>query len=63
MSEEWFVEGYDKMMDYISEASGLSLGQVRDVYSVMHGLGLIDYDIEKEVISEQFCDEEDEEDE
>lgn len=63
MSEEWFVEGYDKMMDYISEASGLSLGQVRDVYAVMHGLGLIDYDVEKEVISEQFCDEEDEEDE
>lgn len=58
---DWFVEGYDKMMDYISEASGLSPGQVSDVYAVMHSLGLIDYDIEKEVISEQFCDEEDDE--
>lgn len=55
MSKDWFDDGYDQMMDYISEASGLSLGQVRDVYAVMHQIGLIDYDIEKEIIWEQFC--------
>ena len=54
---------YDRMIEYISEASVLSIGQVRDVYAVMHNIGLIDYDIEKEVVWEQFSDEESEEDE
>lgn len=54
---DWFDPGYEKMLNYISEASGLSLGQVKDVYAVMHGIGLIDYDVEKEVVFEQFSDE------
>lgn len=61
---DWFDTGYDQMMQYISEASGLSEGQVRDVYAVIYNLGLIDYDVEKEVVFEQFSDEEsDDEDE
>lgn len=59
----WFDTGYDEMIQYISEASGLSIGQVRDVYAVIHGLGLIDYDTEKEVVFEQFSDEEDDDSE
>jgi NO-binding membrane sensor protein with MHYT domain len=56
MSNDWYDEAYDRMIEYISETSGLSIGQVRDVYAVMHYLGLIDYDTEKEVIWDQFCD-------
>lgn len=54
---DWLDTGYDQMMQYISEVSGLSEGQVRDVYAVIYNLGLIDYDVEKEVVFEQFSDE------
>jgi hypothetical protein len=57
MNEDWYQNGHNLMIDYISEKAVLSIAQVRDAYAVMRRLGLIDYDIEKDVILEYFCDE------
>jgi len=62
MSDDWYQRGHNLMIEHISEEAVLSIAQVRDVYAVMRRLGLIDYDLEKEVIEEYFCGE-DEEDE
>lgn len=53
---DWYTKGKEEMFKYISETTGVDELQVRLVYSEFNHLGLIDYDIEKDVI-EEFCDE------
>ncbi len=52
----WYEVGRDEMFEYLVEETGLTLKQVKSVYVELTHIGLIDYDTEKDVIWEQFCD-------
>ncbi len=44
-----------------AEQSGLTIEQFRAAYSFLSEIGIVDYDIEKEIVFERYSGEEDEE--
>lgn len=57
---DWYEEGKDQLIKDTSEETGLTEDQVKSVYSYLESIGIIDYDIEKDVIREMYDDEEEE---
>lgn len=60
MSDEWFETGLHQLMLDASEDSGLAYNEVLKVYGFLSDVGLIDYDVEKEIIWERYYGDEDE---
>lgn len=52
---DWFDDAMAKMIEDGLEETGLTNEQFNSVYNFLYELGLIDYDIEKEVLSERYC--------
>lgn len=51
---DWYEEGYDELIDDISDETKVSKDNVKLVYSYLVNVGIIDYDIEKEVIFDLY---------
>ena len=49
MMSNWFDESYEKLIADIAEIAEISVEAVKEVYSHLSNIGLIDYDVEKEV--------------
>lgn len=55
----WFDESYEKLIADIAEIAEISVEAVKEVYSHLSNIGLIDYDVEKEVFWDLYGSEED----
>lgn len=49
MSDDWFSKGLAVIKQRVVEQTGLSMEDVESVYSSLVNIGLIDYDIEKDI--------------
>jgi len=49
MNERWFEAGREAMLEIVRDQSGADTDTIDAVYSALYNLGLIDYDVEKEV--------------
>jgi hypothetical protein len=59
----WYEKGYKLLMQdliEIAEDSNNPEETAKNIYAFLSNIGMIDYDIEKEVIFEEYCTEEDE---
>lgn len=56
---DWFELGYDRLIEDLVEKTDVSEEDVKTVYSWLVNIGLIDYDIEKEIIYEKYCSDDD----
>lgn len=56
MAENWFDESLEKLYNEIAEGTGLAVDQVQYVYTYLANFGLIDYDIEKELLYDYYVD-------
>ena len=54
---DWYTNGKNQLLNDLVHDTGVEDLQVRLVYSHLFELGIIDYDIEKEVIWELYGDE------
>lgn len=59
MMGNWFDESYEKLIEDIAEIAEISIEAVKEVYSYLSNIGLIDYDVEKEVFWDLYGSEED----
>jgi hypothetical protein len=57
---DWYEEGYDQLIEDIVKETKVSKDHVKLVYSYLVNVGIIDYDIEKEVIFGLYGEEEEE---
>jgi signal recognition particle GTPase len=46
---DWFTESYEKLIKEIADSGDIDEDDVRHVYSYLSNIGLIDYDVEKEI--------------
>lgn len=51
---DWYDEGMDKIRVELAEAAGITIEQAVTAYGFLSEAGLIDYDVEKEVIFERY---------
>lgn len=58
MNGDWFDKGRAIVIEQIAANSGLEISVVESVYAQLVNVGLIDYDIEKDVFWEAVEDEE-----
>lgn len=58
MSDDWFEKGKQLVLNQIAEEINEDISVVSEVYSKLVDLGLIDYDIEKDVFWDLLYDEE-----
>lgn len=58
---DWYDNGLEKMFAEFVEETDLSLDQAKRAYGFLSNIGIVDYDIEKEVIRERYDDEADDE--
>lgn len=58
MSADWYDDGLGELKVECAEETGLTIEQVSAVYAFLSEIGLIDYDIEKDVIFERYGDDE-----
>lgn len=64
LPRNWFDIGYDRLIEDTSTVTSLSIEDVKEVYGYLQSIGLIDYDVEKEIIFDTYfsdCDEDGEE--
>lgn len=57
MTENWYTKGYNLLMDELTDivADNNEPEQIaKAVYSFLNEVGLIDYDIEKEILFERY---------
>lgn len=47
---DWYRDGMEKIFSHVAKETGIPLDDVKKVYKSIAGLGLTDYDIEKEAI-------------
>ena len=55
---DWYDIGIEKMMEDVVRRSGVSRKNVDKVYATLFNFGLIDYDTEKELVRENYSEEE-----
>lgn len=55
---DWFTIGMNRMHKHLAEDAELSLEQFKAAYAVIYNEGLIDYDVEKEIIYDGWLSEE-----
>lgn len=53
MSQDWYDEGMTKLRDELTEVAGTYEAGAA-VYAFLHEIGMIDYNIEKEIIWERY---------
>lgn len=58
MSDDWFEEGKQLVLNQIAEDLNEDISVVSDVYSKLVDIGLIDYDVEKDIFWDWLYDEE-----
>ena len=51
---DWYEQGIDEIQNLVAEATELPLETVQLVYAYLVDIGVIDYDIEKDVIREMY---------
>lgn len=56
---DWFEDGLRRLQAELAEETGITLEYAVAAYGFLSEVGLIDYDVEKEVISERYGDEDD----
>lgn len=56
---DWYTEGRKKLIDEYHEKSGISRFELEEFYHWLSDIGVIDYDIEKDVILDRYPSEED----
>lgn len=54
---DWYTEAKKRMLEELADTTGLSLEDVETVYNELSDIGFIDYDIEKDILLEDYCDE------
>lgn len=54
---DWYEKGMNILLDDIHEATEVDKDTVSIIYSHLVNIGLIDYDVEKEYILENYWDE------
>ena len=55
---DWYDKAQDSLVEEAVATTGLTEAQFNEAYSFLNEIGLIDYDIEKEVLYERYADEE-----
>lgn len=58
MSADWYNDGLAELKSDCADHTGLTIDQVSAVYAFLSQVGLIDYDIEKEIILERYGEDE-----
>ena len=53
---DWYDVGMSKLQKELMEEAGITERQAIDAYAFLSEVGLIDYDVEKEVISDRYED-------
>ena len=56
---DWYDNGMIEMHQECADSTGLTVEQVKSVYSFLSEIGIIDYDIEKDVVFDRYSGEED----
>lgn len=51
---DWYDSAYDQMIQDAAKATRVAQEDVLALYSYLSGIGLIDYDIEKEIFHERY---------
>lgn len=54
---DWYDEGVNKIRIELAEAAGITAEQANKAYGFLNEVGLIDYDIEKDVLYERYNEE------
>lgn len=49
MNNDWYDKQLNQLHQTISEVTGTDLNKVKEIYSYLVEVGLIDYDVEKEL--------------
>ena len=57
---DWYTKGRAELIEEIVEECGVSEDQANSVYSFLSEIGIVDYDIEKDVIFDRYCSDEEE---
>lgn len=57
---DWYYKGMQELREEASEKTGLTIDQVQAVYSFLNEIGIIDYDIEKEIVFDRYCSDDEE---
>lgn len=57
--DNWYEEGRNRLLGEICNSTICNVDDVIEVYEYLEKIGLIDYDVEKEVIWEKYYSEED----
>ena len=57
---DWYTDGVAALKAELVEASGASAEQVDTIYAFLSDMGMIDYDIEKELVYARYNGEEEE---
>ena len=63
MEDNWFDNGYEALIQEAHERLKISKNDIKQVYSFLQDIGLIDYDIEKEIFFERHYDDEEDHEE
>lgn len=58
MNDDWYENFKQKLFDEVAHDTQLNREDIITVYAELSNLGLIDYDIEKEVLWDLYCTEE-----
>lgn len=54
---DWYDKAQDSLVEEAIAYTGLTEEQFNEAYSFLNEIGLIDYDIEKEVLYERYAEE------
>jgi hypothetical protein len=56
VTTDWYTQALNDMIEDGADETGLTRDQFNDAYTFLFNLGLIDYDIEKEILAETYGD-------
>jgi hypothetical protein len=59
MKTDWYEKAYNQFLDDIAFETAVHVTNVQSVYSYLVNVGLIDYDMEKDFLYEEYVDDED----
>lgn len=52
---DWYDSGIAALYEEGAEQTGLTIEQFKAAYSFLSEIGIVDYDIEKDVVFERYC--------